>query len=236
MNKNKFVRNIFYFIIKYICNIQMEVAISKVIRKKFKYINNEEIVDILSFISDKCMKSKGILIESTGKLSFKIQKGGKKKLIKLEDDKVYEYHIDGITPIDDNQKQLNFMNLTENHDTNDNKLCLLSGALKNSLPIFKGVNCVCFYFDRKSSEDNSLIIQSLMNEYIINSEYKMHDNFNLSILSTLLKGVPYYYKYKFEAKNEKNKKVLEHNIRIFNKKTLLVSLNIKIIFKSILMN
>lgn len=74
------------------------------------------------------------------------------------------------------------------------------------------------------------------NEYIINSEYKMHDNFNLSILSTLLKGVPYYYKYKFEPKNEKNKKVLEHNIRIFNKKTLLVSLNIKIIFKSILMN
>ena len=210
----------------------MEVAISKVIRKKFKYTNNEEIVDILSFISDKCMKSKGILIESTGKLSFKIQKGGKKKLIKLEDDKVYEYHVDGITPLDDNQKQLNFMNLTENHD-----------------------NCVCLYFDRKknkNSEDNSLIIQSLMNdEDCVKSEDKSHkykvgdilmqiiiklvqveEPFNhikqievsdvskkkcyklgleLIYLRTITHGIPYYAKFGFRPKNILDYEVFKYN-------------------------
>ena len=82
----------------------MEVTISKLIREKFNYINNEEIVDIINFISDTSRKLKGILVEKNSKLSFKIQKGGKKKLIKLEDDKVYEYHIDGITPLDDKHK------------------------------------------------------------------------------------------------------------------------------------
>lgn len=38
-------------------------------------------------------------------------------------------------------------------------------------------------------------------EYIENSQYKMHDNFDLKILSTLLKGVPYYCKYGFEPKS-----------------------------------
>ena len=41
----------------------MEVTISKLIREKFNYINNEEIVDIINFISDTSRKSKGILVE-----------------------------------------------------------------------------------------------------------------------------------------------------------------------------
>ncbi len=63
-------------------------------------------------------------------------------------------------------------------------------------------------------------------EYITNSKYKLHDNFNLMIISTLMKGVPYYSKYGFEPKYDEDKKVLVHNIKIFNKKIKLSEIDL----------
>lgn len=54
-------------------------------------------------------------------------------------------------------------------------------------------------------------------EYNINQKYHLHDNFDLSILSTLLKGVPYYYKYGFEPKYNENIKTLKHIKKILKK-------------------
>ena len=64
-------------------------------------------------------------------------------------------------------------------------------------------------------------------EYIVNYKYKMHDNLDLKIISTLLKGVPYYYKYGFKPKFEEDKKILKNNILIFEKKIKLNTLNLK---------
>jgi hypothetical protein len=64
------------------------------------------------------------------------------------------------------------------------------------------------------------------NEYIINSKYKLHDNFNLMIISTLMKGSPYYTKYGFEPKYNEDKEILIHNIKIFNKKIKLSEIDL----------
>lgn len=64
-------------------------------------------------------------------------------------------------------------------------------------------------------------------EYIGNSQYKMHDNFDLKILSTLLKGFPYYCKYGFEPKSLEDKEILKHNIKVYNKHIILNTINLK---------
>lgn len=64
-------------------------------------------------------------------------------------------------------------------------------------------------------------------EYIINSKYKMHDNLDLMIISTLLKGYPYYYKYGFMPKNKEDNLILKHNNKIFEKKIKVKTLNLK---------
>lgn len=63
-------------------------------------------------------------------------------------------------------------------------------------------------------------------EYYINPKYKLHDNFDLMIISTIMKGKPYYSKYGFEPKHNEDKKILEHNINIFNKKIKLSEINL----------
>lgn len=63
-------------------------------------------------------------------------------------------------------------------------------------------------------------------EYIVNPKYKLHDNFDLLIISTIIKGKPYYSKYGFEPKYNEDKKILEHNISIFNKKIKLSEINL----------
>ena len=63
-------------------------------------------------------------------------------------------------------------------------------------------------------------------EYKINPKYKLHDNFDLMIISTIMKGKPYYNKYGFEPKYNEDKKILEHNINIFNKKIKLSEINL----------
>ena len=63
-------------------------------------------------------------------------------------------------------------------------------------------------------------------EYIVNPKYKLHDNFDLMIISTIMKGQPYYSKYGFEPKYNEDKKILEHNISIFNKKIKLSEINL----------
>ncbi len=66
----------------------------------------------------------------------------------------------------------------------------------------------------------------LSNEYVINSKTKLHDNFDLMIISTLMKGKPYYSKYGFEPKYKEDKEILEHNIQIYNKKIKLKNINL----------
>ena len=68
-------------------------------------------------------------------------------------------------------------------------------------------------------------------EYNINQKYHLHDNFDLSILSTLLKGVPYYYKYGFEPKYNEDIKTLKHNKQLFKNNIKLNKINIKGILK-----
>lgn len=120
----------------------MEVSIAKTVYSKFKGIHySEETQNIFELIYRNGIKSKGILTQTKGKLSFKSQIGGDKKLIKLENGKTYEYHIDTIVPYDDTKTQISFMNLTETHD-----------------------NCVFLFFDNNESEDNTLYIQAIMNQ------------------------------------------------------------------------
>lgn len=64
-------------------------------------------------------------------------------------------------------------------------------------------------------------------EYIVNSNYRIHDNFDLKIISTLLKGVPYYDKYDFKPKLNEDKEILKHNKKIFEQKIKLNTLNLK---------
>ena len=64
-------------------------------------------------------------------------------------------------------------------------------------------------------------------EYIVNPNYRIHDNFDLKIISTLLKGVPYYDKYDFKPKLNEDKEILKHNKKIFELKIKLNTLNLK---------
>ena len=164
-----------------------------------------------------------------GKLSFKTQIGGKKKLIKLENGKTYEYHIDTIVPYDDTKTQISFMNLTETHD-----------------------NCVFLFFDNSDSKDNTLYIQAIMNQDdCIKSEdkndvYKVGDilmqiiiqlvkkdkslshikqielsdtskkmcyniGLDLKYLRTITHGIPFYAKYGFIPNNEENYNIFKYN-------------------------
>lgn len=63
-------------------------------------------------------------------------------------------------------------------------------------------------------------------EYKISPKYKLHDNFDLMIISTIMKGKPYYSKYGFESKYNEDIKILKHNINIFNKKIKLSEINL----------
>ena len=63
-------------------------------------------------------------------------------------------------------------------------------------------------------------------EYTINPKLKLHDNFDLMIISTLMKGKPYYSKYGFEPKYKEDKEILNHNMLIFNKKIKLANINL----------
>jgi hypothetical protein len=207
----------------------MDVSIAKMVYKKFKYNYKEEIQNIFNIIYNDGRKSFGSLEQTSGKLSFKIHKGGKKQLIKLKDRNIYEYHIDAITPLDDTQKQIHFMNLTENHD-----------------------NCVFLYFDTKDSGNNSLIIQSIMNDKdCVKSDndqhiYKVGDilmqiiiqlvkiakpfshikqielsdvskkkcygiSLELIYLKTITDGIPFYAKYGFRPQNEVDYEIFRYN-------------------------
>ena len=206
----------------------MEVFISDFINEKLNYINSEEILDIYEIIGD-YRTMKGILIQKNGKLNFKIQKGCKKHLIKLEDNKTYEYHIDEIEPIGYDQEKIQFMNLSESHSS-----------------------CVFLFFDSKNSENRTLYIQSIMNNKDCiksedkNHKYKVGDilmqiiiglvktskifshikeieltdiskkncyNIGLELiyLRTITNGIPYYAKYGFIPKKDRDNKVFEYN-------------------------
>ena len=208
----------------------MEVFIARTVYNKFKGIQYTEITqNILEIINRNGIKSKGILTQTKGKLSFKTQIGGKKKLIKLENGKTYEYHIDTIVPYDDTKTQISFMNLTETHD-----------------------NCVFLFFDNSDSKDNTLYIQAIMNQDdCIKSEdkndvYKVGDilmqiiiqlvkkdkslshikqielsdtskkmcyniGLDLKYLRTITHGIPFYAKYGFIPNNEENYNIFKYN-------------------------
>lgn len=208
----------------------MEISIAKTVYNKFKGIHySEETQNIFELIYKNGIKSKGILTQTKGKLSFKSQVGGKKQMIKLKDGKTYEYHIDTIVPYDDNKKQISFMNLTETHD-----------------------NCVFLFFDTQESEDNILYIQSISNQDdCVQSEdkndvYKVGDilmqiiiqlvkrdkslshikqiklsdtskkmcyniGIELSYLRTITHGIPFYAKYGFRPNNEEDYNIFRYN-------------------------
>jgi hypothetical protein len=96
----------------------MDVSIAKTVYRKFKGIHySEETQNIFEIIRRYGIKTRsGILTQTNSKLVFKSQVGGKKRLIKLENGKTYEYHVDTIVPYDDNKKQISFLNLTETDD------------------------------------------------------------------------------------------------------------------------
>jgi hypothetical protein len=208
----------------------MEVSIAKTVYSKFKGIHySEETQNIFELIYRNGIKSKGILTQTKGKLSFKSQVGGDKKLIKLENGKTYEYHIDTIVPYDDTKTQISFMNLTETHD-----------------------NCVFLFFDNNDSKDNTLYIQAIMNQDdCIKSEdkndvYKVGDilmqiiiqlvkkdklfkhikqielsdtskkmcyniGLDLKYLKTITHGIPFYAKYGFIPNNEEDYNIFKYN-------------------------
>jgi hypothetical protein len=208
----------------------MEVSIAKTVYSKFKGIQYTEITqNIFELIYRNGIKSKGILTQTKGKLSFKSQVGGDKKLIKLENGKTYEYHIDTIVPYDDTKTQISFMNLTETHD-----------------------NCVFLFFDNNDSKDNTLYIQAIMNQDdCIKSEdkndvYKVGDilmqiiiqlvkkdklfkhikqielsdtskkmcyniGLDLKYLKTITHGIPFYAKYGFIPNNEEDYNIFKYN-------------------------
>jgi len=206
----------------------MLVSISNFINKKFNYINDEEILDIYEIIEN-FRKMKGILVQRNGKLNFKVQEGGKKYLIKLKDNKTYEYHIDEIAPIGYDQEKIQFMNLSETHGS-----------------------CVFIFFDSKKSGKTTLYIQSIMNDedciksQDINHKYKIGDilmqiiielvknskifshikdieltdiskkkcygiGLDLIYLRTITHGKPYYAKFGFIPKKDKDNDVYQYN-------------------------
>jgi len=208
----------------------MKVSITKTVYNKFKGIQYaEETQNIFEILYRDSRLSKGILTQTTNKINFKSQIGGKKKLIELSDGKIYEYHIDTIVPYDDTKKQISFMNITETSD-----------------------NCVFLFFDTRDSIDNTLYIQSISNhDDCIKSDdknhvYKVGDilmqiiiklikkdklfshikqieltdlskkmcydiGLELKYLRTITHGIPFYAKYGFRPKNEEDYDIFKYN-------------------------
>jgi hypothetical protein len=68
-----------------------------------------------------------------------------------------------------------------------------------------------------------------------NKSLQTHDTLNLKVISTLIKGEPYYSKYGFEPKDDDAIIVYKHNKKVFKKGQLLNTINVdKIIRKKII--
>jgi hypothetical protein len=216
----------------------MEISIKKLLLQKFHYSNSELLQNIYNKLSNNKL-SKGILVKYSYKLNFEYQFGGKKYNMELDDNKVYEYHIDEVTPLDNNQKMINFLNISEMQE-----------------------DCACIIYDTKSSNTNVMWIEGILNneDCIICSDkkhkYKVGDilmqiiielakssskfthiktielsdtsikkcyciGLELKYLRTITHGIPYYAKYGFRPIHEYDYDVYKYNKQLYKKNILL---------------
>jgi hypothetical protein len=120
--------------------------------------------------------------------------------------------------------------------------CVLCADRKLEYKVGQILMCIIIKLCRDKSnidfiELNDMSTLSCMKTYKVtpniewDATYKKHCTLNLKIISTLLHGVPYYYKYGFIPTEKPDIKILEHNQKIFAKKPILYSINIDMIIK-----
>ena len=194
----------------------MEISITKTVLNKFNYYSNPELTqNIFNYLHWNKINSKGIIKRTTNKINLFNQIGGAIRQITLKDGKTYEYHLDEITPVDDEYNRLCFLNVDE---TSDYCACLLYNTKKSSKTtlriegIFNGEDCIeCLDKKHKYKVGNilMLIILELVKTHKIFShitEIELSDTsiikcydigLQLKYLKTITDGIPFYAKYGF---------------------------------------
>ena len=219
-----------------------EISIIKTLFQKFNFRNKEIMQNICEIIRENMNVTRGLgyLEKITGKLIFKTQIGGKKHRIKLENNKIFEFHIDIIKLEDSNQKIINFLNINENYENcafilYDSKE---SGKSKMTIQgILNREDCIKCEDDKyiyKTGDIMMQIIIKLVKESKIFSHIKKIElsdvskkkcfnmDLELKYLRTMTHGIPFYAKYGFRPKDDSESKFFRDNRENYglNKKLL----------------
>ncbi len=120
-----------------------KISITRFIYDKIHYSNEAVIYDILNLIyNNNKSKSDGYIVnEFKGKIKFYNQEGGEAHQITLQNNKIYEYHVDKIIPYDNKKKQIHFLNIGEDYE-----------------------DCAFLIFDNKDNTRGLLKIQGILVE------------------------------------------------------------------------
>jgi hypothetical protein len=205
------------------------ISVVKLLRQTIK---NEDLRFNIKLSLDKYKIGPGKYYKYKEKLLFCKQIGGIKKVIKLEDNKEYEYHIDGVSvskATDNEEYEINFITLDETYDgcasliyiVNEDKIIIES--------ITNLTECIkCLDKEHKYKVGNILmqIILTYSKRKFPNAKYfELSDrsvyncygnSIKLSILRTMIYGEPYYCKFGFRPITKENYNIYKKNKNIFN--------------------
>lgn len=180
----------------------MEVSIRKILGDKYHYTQSESIQNIIDLMNKKNICGKGILTSIKQKIILKEQIGGVKKMIDIGNN-VFEYHIDTITPLSNNESRICFMNIAEHHD-----------------------NCACLLYNTKQSGKTTLVIEGLSNGedcvkcYNKNITYKTGDILMLIILRLVEKSSVFSHITKIKLSDTSKKNCYNNGIELKYFKTI----------------
>lgn len=204
------------------------ISVVKLLRQ---IIKNDDLRFYVKSTIDKYKIGYGNYYVHNEKLIFCEQIGGKKKIIKLDDNKEYEYHIDGVSVsknIKNEEFEVNFLTLSEDYDgcasliyiVNEDKIIIDS--------IINSKECIkCLDKTHKYKVGN--VIMQIILKYSLQkfpkakyfelsdrSIYNCYGNsLNLQMLRTITNGEPYYCKFGFRPKTKENYNIYKHNKNIF---------------------
>ena len=196
-----------------------------------KIIKNDDLRYNTKTILDYYKIGKGTYYTYHQKLKFYSQKGGMKKLIKMQDNKEYGFHIDGVSVSDANKNEfeVNFMTLDETYDgcasliyVSNEKKIIIDSVMNSS-------ECIKCYDDKHKFKVGDVLTQIIIKyskkkfpnatlfELSDRSMYNCFGNsLQLKMFRTMTQGQPYYCKFGFRPADKDNYDIYKYNKNLFN--------------------